>query len=83
MVFGKSASWRNTGLLLLSCGIPLCGMPLCEADEDLAYLNLNLEQLLDVPVTGSTLTEESLKTVPSVVTVFTHEQIDRLGLDYL
>lgn len=54
------------------------------ADEgDLAYLQLNLEQLLEVPVTGSTLTQESLRTVPSVVTVFTREQIDRLGLDYL
>lgn len=78
MVFGKSASWRNTGLLLL-----VCGAPLCNADDELAYLNLDLAQLLDVPVTGSTLTEESLKTVPSVVTVFTREQIDRLGLDYL
>ena len=55
----------------------------CLADEDLAYLELNLGQLLEVPVTGSTLTEESLKTVPSVVTIFTREQIDRLGLDYL
>lgn len=57
--------------------------PVWAADEDLAYLQLNLEQLLDVPVTGSTLTQESLKTVPSVVTVFTRDQIDRLGLDYL
>lgn len=52
-------------------------------EDDLAYLQLNLEQLLEVPVTGSTLTQESLRTVPSVVTVFTREQIDRLGLDYL
>lgn len=56
----------------------------CAADnDDIAYLELNLEELLEVPVTGSTLTEESLKTVPSVVTVFTREQIERLGLDYL
>lgn len=53
------------------------------ADQDLAYLDLSLEQLLDVPVTGSTLTEESLKTVPAAVSVFTHEQIERLGVDYL
>lgn len=53
------------------------------ADEDLAYLDLSLEQLLDVPVTGSTLTEETLKTVPAAVSVFTREHIDRLGLDYL
>lgn len=62
-----------------------CLAGVCYADErqDLAYLELNLEELLEVPVTGATLTEESLKTVPSVVTVFTREQIDRLGLDYL
>lgn len=52
-------------------------------EEDLAYLDLSLEQLLDVPVTGSTLTEETLKTVPAAVSVFTREQIDRLGVDYL
>lgn len=51
--------------------------------EDLAYLDLSLEQLLEVPVTGSTLTEESFKTVPAAVSVFTHEQIERLGVDYL
>jgi iron complex outermembrane receptor protein len=53
------------------------------ADEDLAYLDLSLEQLLHVPVTGSTLTEETLKTVPAAVSIFTREQIDRLGMDYL
>lgn len=53
------------------------------ANEDLAYLDLSLEQLLQVPVTGSTLTEETLKTVPAAVSVFTREQIDRLGVDYL
>ncbi|WP_082191386.1 TonB-dependent siderophore receptor [Cellvibrio sp. pealriver] len=53
------------------------------ASEDLTYLDLSLEQLLEVPVTGSTLTEESLKTVPASVSVFTHEQISRLGVDYL
>lgn len=64
--------------------LAFCCISVCHADEnDIAYLELNLEELLEVPVTGSTLTEESLKTVPSVVTVFTRDQIDRLGLDYL
>jgi outer membrane receptor protein involved in Fe transport len=71
--FAFSPVWLLGSCLTLSC----------LADEDLAYLELNLGQLLEVPVTGSTLTEESLKTVPSVVTIFTREQIDRLGLDYL
>lgn len=47
------------------------------------YLSMNLEQLMQVPVTGSTLRDESLKTVPAAVTIFTREQLDRLGLDYL
>lgn len=68
---------------LAAVAICLLASPGWADDKDLAYLQLNLEELLDVPVTGSTLTQESLKTVPSVVTVFTHEQIDRLGLDYL
>lgn len=50
-------------------------------DED--YLELNLEELLQVTIKGSTLREESIKTVPSSVTVFTHEQLEALGLDYL
>lgn len=80
MLIRKSAYRLNPVLWLLVCCLSLA----CHADEeDLAYLELNLEELLDVPVTGSTLTEESLKTVPSVVTVFTRDQIDRLGLDYL
>jgi iron complex outermembrane receptor protein len=44
---------------------------------------MDLEQLMQVPVTGSTLRDESLKTVPAAVTVFTREQLDRLGMDYL
>lgn len=47
------------------------------------YLEMDLEQLLEIKVTGVTLRDESLKTVPSVVTVFTREQLDTLGLDYL
>jgi outer membrane cobalamin receptor len=51
--------------------------------DDLAYLELSLEQLLNVPVTGSTLTDETLQTVPAAVSIFTREHIDRLGMDYL
>jgi outer membrane cobalamin receptor len=69
---------RHFGLVFL-CLLASVG----HADEDLAYLDLSLEQLLDVPVTGSTLTEETLKTVPAAVSVFTREHIDRLGMDYL
>lgn len=47
------------------------------------YLSMELEQLMQVTVAGSTLREESYKTVPSAVTVFTREQLARLGMDYL
>lgn len=51
------------------------------ADGD--FLNMELEELLQVPVTGSTLSNESLRTVPAAVTVFTRDQLDRLGFDYV
>lgn len=66
----------GTGMLCMFAGVSC-------ANDDIAYLELSLEQLLQVPVTGSTLTEETLKTVPAAVSVFTREQIDRLGVDYL
>ena len=45
--------------------------------------SMPLKSLLQVRIHGSTLTDESLKTVPSAVTVFTHNEIQRMGLDYL
>ncbi len=69
---------KNIELGLL---ITLCGAPGWAVATD--YLEMDLEQLLQVRVTGSTLRDESLKTVPSVVTVFTRKQLDTLGLDYL
>lgn len=47
------------------------------------YLDMKLEELLEVKITGATLRDESIKTAPSSVTVFTREQLDVLGLDYL
>lgn len=61
----------------------LCIPELGTAAEETEYLELDLEQLLQVSVSGSTLRDESLKTVPAQVTVFTREQLDSLGLDYL
>lgn len=55
-----------------------------EAVEDSAsYLSMDLNELLSVRITGATLTQESLKTVPAVVTVFSRDQLDSLGFDYL
>ena len=45
--------------------------------------SMSLEELMQVEITGSTLTSENQKTVPSAVTVFTHIEIKRMGLDSL
>ena len=69
----------------LACLILLLTQPgsLPHAREPAAVLDMSLEQLLRLPITASTLTDESLKTVPSAVTVFHHAQIERMGVDYL
>jgi outer membrane receptor protein involved in Fe transport len=59
----------------------LCLLPFGSRADN--YLEMDLEELLAVSVKGSTLRDESLKTVPSSVTVFTRQQLDALGLDYL
>lgn len=59
----------------------LCLLPGAATAAD--YMEMDLEQLLQVSVTGSTLRDEQLKTVPSVVSVFTRDQINALGVDYL
>jgi len=46
-------------------------------------LSLSLEELLQIKITGSTLTQENRQTVPAAVTVFTHEELKGMGLDYL
>ena len=51
--------------------------------SDDSLFSMSLEELLQVPITGSTLTEENLLSVPSAVTVYTHQEIKNLGLDYL
>lgn len=56
---------------------------ICSTSAAADFLEMDLEQLLQVSVTGSTLRDEALKTVPSAVSVFTHEQIAVMGVDYL
>jgi outer membrane cobalamin receptor len=47
------------------------------------YLDMSLEDLMQIKVSGATLRDDVIKNLPAVVTVFTAEQIDRLGMDYL
>lgn len=46
-------------------------------------LDMSLDQLVLVKITGSTLTPQSMKSVPSAVTSFNHKQIKHMGLDTL
>lgn len=47
------------------------------------YLAMPLEELVNIPITSSTLTDKNIRTVPSSVTVFTRKQIQHLGINYL
>lgn len=69
---------RTTAVALIF----LCYAQVTLADQD-DLLSLDLEQLMKIPVTGSTLKEESIRTVPAAVTVFSRNDIERLGMDYL
>lgn len=53
------------------------------ASNSADLFNLSLEDLMQVHVVSATLTDKNLRTVPSSVTVFTHEQINVMGIDYL
>jgi len=61
----------------------LIAHPLFAQGDENEFLSMTLDELLQVEIISSTLTPEKLKTVPSAVTVFTREEINRLGLDKL
>jgi len=56
---------------------------LCAISKQEDFFNMSLEELLQVEIYGSTLTPENIKTVPSAVSVFTQQEISRMGLDTL
>ncbi len=70
----------NKLLLLLAVCINTHSAALESLDD---YFELSLQELLQIKVTGPTLTPTSLKSVPAAVTVFSHAEINRLGLDTL
>lgn len=51
--------------------------------DTLDLYSLSLAELLNIKVLGVTRTEENLSTVPAAVTVYTHDQIESMGLDFL
>ncbi|MFC3151260.1 TonB-dependent receptor plug domain-containing protein [Litoribrevibacter euphylliae] len=54
-----------------------------ETDDFEALLELPIEELMEVEVTGSTMTSKSIVTAPSSVTVFNQQRIKELGVDKL
>ena len=52
-------------------------------DVEAELFDLSLRQLMNLPVVGSTLTEQTVSNVPSAVTVFDEQFIQSLGVDYL
>lgn len=67
---------------LVSAGILLLLASRSAADS-VDFLSLSLEELLQSKITSATLTDESLRSVPSSMTVFTRADIRRLGLSTL
>lgn len=57
--------------------------PVNALSESKDFFSMSLEELMQVEITGSTLTPESLRTAPSAVTVFTQQELKRMGLDTL
>lgn len=68
-------------LLLLTCFRVLSYETTYSNDDDI--FQLSLEELLSIPVTGSTNSEKNLNSAPSSVTVFTRNQFSRLGVNTL
>jgi len=66
--------------LLLVVFVSFCSRSLC-ASQDL--FALSIEDLMNIPISSSTLREESLRSVPAAVTVFNQDQIQRLGFTRL
>jgi len=68
--------------LLLLCSLIIPSLLFAQPSE-IDDLLQELSEYFQTDITGSTLTPESLKTVPSAVTVFTYSEIQRLGMDTL
>jgi outer membrane cobalamin receptor len=74
-------SLSGIAISLMAASVPAVSMHAAEAAVDL--FALSLQELMSVKITSSTLTEESLQTVPSSMTVYTRADIRRLGLRHL
>jgi outer membrane receptor protein involved in Fe transport len=68
--------------ILIACTLLGLVLPVT-AKTSVNYLSMSLEELTQIKVTSSTLTKESLKTVPASITLFTRQQIQQLGVNTL
>jgi len=66
-----------------SVSMLLAGTSICAEDDLSKYFEMSIAQLLQVEVTGSTKTQQSQLDVPASVTVFTEQEISRLGVSSL
>ncbi len=66
-------------LVLPALVLPVPGL----AAETVDLFSLSLEELSQIRITSSTMTDESLRTVPSSMSVYTREDIRRLGLRHV
>ncbi len=73
---------KHLKLLIVGLAMTSSLRVLAEPTRD-DFLNLSLEDLMQIKIVSSTLTEKNLRTVPSSVSVFTKTQINAMGLDYL
>ncbi len=76
-VFRCSLSGIYMGVIISTASVAADDNPLA------ALFDLSLQELSSVKITGSTLQEESLQSVPSSVTVFGREEIRRMGFTRL
>lgn len=89
MLTGRCKPWEFAVLILAIMGLmnPALGDDQYFASDDTAdfeaLLELSIEDLMDVEVTGSTMTSKSILTAPSSVTVFNQQKIQQLGVDKL
>lgn len=72
---------RNSIRLALPLSLLLCSAAV-PAQNDYLF-SLSLEELGNIPITGATRTEKSLRDVPAAVTLFTRSELNALGVSTL
>lgn len=68
-------------LLLLLTATTWLLLATCSRADDV--MGLSLEELMEVRISGSTLGDDTIRSVPAAVTVFTHEELQRLNVSQL